>query len=219
MTKGLHRAVAIERAKRARLVAALLSLVVVSFFVYRGSAAIFADTTDNVTNNWAAGSLALTNDPDGSGFGDATTAEFNESGLIPGDTSSGCIDVRYDGTVTAAASLTDVFLYTANLADSDGGSDSGDGAKLSDDIDIVVNIYAASETCATASPTKTLIFASDALDNMPTTFGIGINSGWKPSATGEIRAFEFVWTLGADTASDAQGDSTQVDFVWEIQTI
>jgi hypothetical protein len=203
---------------RIRLIAAVASLLLVSVFVVRGSYAVFSDSTDNVDNAWAAGSVALTNDPDGGGFSDATTAEFDESTLIPGDTGTGCIDVRYDGDVTAPADLTNVFLYTANLADTDGGSDSGDAAKLSDDLDMVVHIYDPGETCATVSPTTTQIFASDALDNMPTSFGGGIDSGWKPAATGEVRAFGFTWTLGADTANDAQGDATEVDFVWEIQT-
>lgn len=204
--------------RRARLLAAVVSMLVVSLFVVRGSYAAFSDTTDNTGNDWTAGTVALVNDPNGGGFGDATTAEFNESTLIPGDTGTGCIEVRYDGNVTAAADLTNVFLYTANLVDTDGGSDTGDAAKLSDDLDIVVNIYAASETCATATPTKTEIFASAALDTMPTTFAGGIDTQWKPSATSEIRAFEFTWTLGTDTANDAQGDSSTVDFVWEIQT-
>lgn len=201
-----------------RLIAAVASLLLVSVFVVRGSYAVFSGTTDNVNNSWAAGTVELTNDPDGGGYGDATTAEFNASELIPGDTATGCIDVRYDGSVTAAASLTNVILYTANLADTDGGSDSGDAAKLSDDLDMVVTIYDPGETCATASPTTTQIFASAALDTMPTAFGSGIDSAWKPAANGEIRAFGFTWTLGSDTLNDAQGDSAQVDFVWEIQT-
>ena len=86
---GRHRA-HMSRGSRAgpsmRMVAALVSLLVVSFFVYRGSSAAFSDPTDNVDNTWAAGSVALTNDPEGDGtYGDATTAEFNESDLIPGD--------------------------------------------------------------------------------------------------------------------------------------
>jgi hypothetical protein len=205
-------------AGRIRLIAAVVSLILVSAFIVRGSYAVFSDTTDNVDNAWAAGSVALTNDPDGGGFSDATTAEFNESELIPGDSAAGCIEVRYDGDVTAPADLTNVFLYTANLADTDGGSDSGDAAKLSDDLDMVVYIYDAGETCATGTPTTTQIFASAALGTMPTAFGSGIDSGWKPAASGEVRAFQFTWTLGTDTANDAQGDATEIDFVWEIQT-
>ena len=203
--------------RRARMAGAVISLLAVSFFVVSGSYAVFSDSTDNTGDQWAAGTVSLTNDPEGdSTFGDATTAEFNESALAPGDTGAGCIDVRYEGTITG--SLTNVFLYTANLNDTDGGSDSGDAAKLSDDLDIVVNIYGSGETCATVSPTKTEIFATNPLDSMPTSFGAGVDSGWQPSATNEVRAFEFTWTLGTDTANDAQGDSAQVDFVWEIQT-
>jgi len=202
-----------------RLVAAVISLFLVSFFVYNGSYAAFSGTTDNVSNSWAAGSVDLTNDPDGSGFGNATTAEFTESALIPGDTATGCIDVRYDGTV-GAASLSSVVLYTANLADTDGGSDTGDAAKLSDDLDLEVGIYPAGQTCATAVGPAVSISGLNpvTLDSMPTTYAGGYDSLWTPAATGEVRAFEFTWTLGTDTADDAQGDSAQVDFVWEIRT-
>lgn len=202
-----------------RLAGMVFSLLAVSFFVYRGSYAAFYDMTDNTANQWAAGSVTLTNDPDGDGtFGGSTTAEFNESTLVPGDTGTGCIDVKYEGTITDSASLTNIALYIANLSDTDGGSDTGNGAKLSDDLDIVVNIYAATETCATLVPNKTLILASSPLATLPTSFGTGVDTGWKPSATNEVRAFEFTWTLGSDTANDAQGDSAQVDLVWEIQT-
>ncbi len=199
-------------------IAAIISLLVVSLFVYRGSYAAFTDYTDNQGNAWAAGTVTLVNDPDGDGtFGNATTAEFDESGLIPGDSNSGCIDVRFDGSI-AAASLTTVALYTANLSDTDGGGDSGDAAKLSDDLDVAVNVYDAGETCATASPTRTEIRSAVPLDQLPTAFASGVDSGWTPASAGEVRAFEFTWTLGADTANDAQGDSADVDFVWEIQT-
>jgi hypothetical protein len=204
---------------RWRLAAALFSLIAVSLLVVRGSDAVFSDATDNTANTWNAGTVTLANDPENDGtFGDATTAEFTASTLIPGDTGTGCIDVRYDGTVTAGASLTNVVLYTANLIDTDGGSDAGDGAKLSDDLDLVVNVYGAGEDCSTAVPTKTEVFASAPLDTMPASYATGVDSGWKPAAGGEVRAFEFAWTLGADTANDAQGDAAQIDFVWEIQT-
>jgi hypothetical protein len=194
-------------------------MLAVSLLVVRGSYAVFSDTTDNTANNWVAGTVTLSNDPEGDGsYGDATTAEFNASLLVPGDAGTGCIDVRYDGTVISATSLTNVVLYTANLTDIDGGSDSGDAAKLSDDVDIDVNIYAAGEDCSTASPTRTEVFASAPLDTMPTSYATGIDSAWKPSATSEVRAFEFNWTFGSDTANDAQGDAAQIDFVWEIQT-
>jgi hypothetical protein len=61
------------------------------------------------------------------------------------------------------------------------------------------------------------VFTSASLGSMPTAFP-GVDSTWKPLVNGEIRAFEFTWTLGTDTAGDAQGDAAQVDFVWELQT-
>ncbi|MDH3731256.1 MAG: hypothetical protein OES13_09065 [Acidimicrobiia bacterium] len=202
---------------RLRVIAAFISLLLISFFVYNGSYAAFSGTTDNVTNTWAAGQVELTNDPDGSGFGDATTAEFTESALIPGDSDTGCIDVRYDGSVTNPLSLTNVHLYIANLVDTDFGGDAGAAAQLSDDLDMVVAIHPALSTCATPVGVPVQIF-SGSLDSMPSAFGGGIDSLWKPVLNGETRAFQFTWTLGSDTADDAQGDAAQVDFVWEIQT-
>lgn len=191
----------------------VIALALVSALVVRTSEAAFTATTNNTDNSFAAGSLALTNDHDGDGrYAASTTAEFAVTDLAPGDSGAGCIDVRYGGTLTGA-DLGNVAFYVANVNDTDGGAGAG---QLSGDLDVVVAVHDAGETCTTAVGAATVVQSSAALSAYPTTFAAGADSGWQPSASGEVRAFEFTWTLGADTTDGAQGDSVTVDFVWEV---
>jgi len=197
--------------------AAFVAVLLVSGLVLTTSRAAFTAQTVNDNNSFAAGSLALTHDA-------PTSTRFNASGWVPGDSATECFNVTYSGD---ASSNSGVRLFAANLTDVDGASDIGAAATLSDDLDVVVDVYAAGETCATGVPTTTTVYTSGTPVGSNGTLGgfaanhtgyvDGIDPSWIPAGTPETRAFRIQVTLGADTANDAQGDSATVDFVWEIQ--
>lgn len=198
-------------------VAAFIAVIITSGLVLQTSRAAFTAQTTNDANSFAAGALTLTHDA-------PTSSRFSVSGWVPGDTATRCIEVEYTGT---ASSNSGVRFFAANLVDVDGAADAGAAAKLSDDLDVVVSIYAATETCLTGAPTVTTIYNSttpaasagtlEALAANHTGYANGLNPAWTPAASPEMRAFRIVVTLGADTADNAQGDSATVDFTWEIQ--
>ena len=80
--------------RRIQATAALLSLLIVSALVYRTSSAAFTDNTDNPANNWAAGTVTLVDD-DGD---NASSAMFDTTNMVPGDSISNCIEVDYTGS-------------------------------------------------------------------------------------------------------------------------
>lgn len=198
-------------------IAAFLAVLLVSAMVLTTSRAAFTAQSVNDNNSFAAGSLNLTHDA-------PTSARFNAVGWVPGDSTTECFDVTYTGT---AASNSGVRLFASNLVDTDGGADAGAAATLSDDLDVVVEVFAATETCATGVPTPTAIYTSGTpvgsdgtLANLAAThtgYASALDPSWTPAGSPETRAFRITVTLGADTANDAQGDSATVDFAWEIQ--
>lgn len=201
MIKSLH-----NKTVLSNVALGIAGVAIVSTMVVRSSSAAFTGQTGNAGNTWDAGTVTLTDN-------DAGSAKFSVANLRPTDAGNACIEVTYTGSLTPAAS---VKLYAA-VTDSDGaGTDTGAAAQLSDDLDVTVSIYGATETCATVTPTKSTVFTTAALGTMPASYATGVNSTWTPTGgANETRAFEIAYVLGSDTANDAQGDGTAADFTWE----
>lgn len=196
------------------LLAGVIALLLVSVLITRTSQAAFTARTANPSNDFLSGTMLLENNP-GGGFGASTSAEFTEIGLVPGDTGTGCIDVKYSGSVTDAADLTNVVFYVTNLVDGDGsGTDTLAAAQLSDDLDLDISVN--DGTCT--SPGAPVASTSGTLASFDGGFTTGWDSTWQPASNGEVRAFEFTWTLGSDTLDDAQGDSAAFTLNWEINS-
>ena len=71
-----------QRRRRAlRAAAPVAGLLAVGLLVWQGSTAAFSATTDNGSENWATGSLTLTNDGGTGTYAASTTAVFNETAL------------------------------------------------------------------------------------------------------------------------------------------
>lgn len=189
--------------------AAATSLVLVSFLVLQTTSATFTDSTSSPGESWTAGTVVL-DDNDGG------TALFSVDGLVPGDTGSKCIEVTYSGSADPSA----VKLYVSALADTDGAG--GDTAvasgQLSDDLDLTVDLYAAGESCATGTPTTNVFSGTlNTFGTANTDYSSGVGT-WDPTASSDLtRAYNFTWTLGTDTADDAQGDGSTATFTWETQ--
>lgn len=183
------------RTTKLNLTAAVMALLLVSVAVLRLSSAAFTGTTDNTGNNWAAGTVTLTDD-------DLGSALFNATNLAPGDTGSNCIDVTYTGSVDTSA----VKLYAA-LTDTDG---------LGAHLDMVIERGAQVVDCALFVSAESVYTGT--LDGMGTSFATG-HGTWAPTGgSNAVVTYKFVWTLGSDTPDTAQGDSVQADFTWEAQS-
>jgi hypothetical protein len=79
---------------RARLGGVVVAAFFVAFFTIQTSLAAFSATTDNTGNTFSAGTVVLTDN-------DLGSAMFTASGLKPGDSNVGCIEVTYSGSLNA----------------------------------------------------------------------------------------------------------------------
>lgn len=198
---------------RLQLVAAAVALALVGAMVARTSTAFFSGTTDT-SGSWTSGTVTLSDD-DGSTASTTLTA----SGLKPGDSGYSCIRVTYGGSLVGT-DLAGLKLYASSFTDTDGGADTGAAATLSDDLDVTVRTldsagYALTD-CATFLG-GTEIKASGPLGSMSGDFTNGYGT-WTPSAQNEVYVYKISWTLGSDTANDAQGDQVDATFTWEARS-
>lgn len=178
------------------------ALVISGLVVSQASYSAFSATTSNPTNNWNAGTVALSDD-------DSNTAMFTASGLKPGSTDSKCISVTSTGSLAS-----NVKLYGTNASTTNG---------LSSNINITVTqgTGGGSGSCTNFTPlstgssvyTGTLAgFASSA-----TSFATG-KGDWAPTGSGsESRTFQISYTLDPNTPNSAQGGSAATGFTWEAQ--
>jgi hypothetical protein len=180
----------------ARVVAIAAACLVVSYLIVSRSHAAFSGTTSNPSSAFASASVALTDD-------DAGSAMFNASGMVPGDTATGCIVVTYSGTALPVP----VHLY---------GTAGGTGLAPYLDLDVEIGSGGAFGSCAGFTPASTLYsgtlsgFASSYTD-----YASGLAT-WSPSATPEARTFRFTVTLQDDDL--AQGKTASAAFTWEAAT-
>lgn len=190
---------------RARLIgfgALLAGLAGSALIVWQASYSAFSATTSNPTNNWSAGTVALSDD-------DSNTAMFTASGLKPGSTGTKCIAVTSTGTLPSAVKLygtsysgTNVLSQNINLTvvqGTGGGFASCTG-------------FTPLGTGATVYSGTLAGFASAA-----TNFGSGLGT-WAPTGTGsETRSFQFTYTVDPATPNTAQGGTAAIGFTWEAQ--
>ena len=179
-----------------------VALVGSAALVWHASYSAFTATTSNPTNNWAAGSVALSDD-------DSNTAMFTASNLKPGSTGVKCIAVTSSGSLPSA-----VKLYGTSYAQT-----KGLGANIN--LSIEEGTGGSSTSCAGFTPLVTggTIY-SGTVDNFATT-KTGYNSGvssWAPTGTAaESRSFRVTYTLSNSTPDSAQGGTAALGFTWEAQ--
>ena len=178
-----------------RLGAVLGAFLLVSALVVTGSRAAFFDTTDNAANNWAAGTVTITDD-------DVGAAMFNASNMKPGDTVTNCIVLTYSGSLVPA----DVRLYgvsggTGLDAYLDLTIDEGSGGVFGNCTGFILSTTPFSGTLASFAATHT-------------NFTNGV-AGWSPAATPESKTYRFTLTLQDNNL--AQGLNATGTFTWEAQ--
>lgn len=182
--------------------ATVASVLLVSLLVVRVSSAAFSATTQNPSNNWASGSIALSDD-DGGGL---ASAMFDVTGMLPGQTVTRCIKLTYTG----ATDPTQVKLY---------GSVTDNG--LADYLDVTVKQGAGGGygNCTGFTASGTILNAvklkNFGINNTGYSTGVGT---WDPAASGDTQVYEFTVTLRSDTPSSAQGSDAKATFTWETTT-
>jgi hypothetical protein len=167
--------------------------------VWHSSYSAFSATTANPTNNWAAGSVSLTDD-------DSNTAMFNATNIKPTSTGTKCITVTSNGSLASTVKLYSTSYSTTNAlagninltitAGSGGGFNSCTGYTSA------VTLYTGTVAGFAAASTN---FSN----------GVGI---WAPTGNPpETRTYQFVWTLDPNTPNTAQSGTAAIGFTWEAQ--
>jgi hypothetical protein len=192
-------------ARSVRLVSALAGVAGVATsaaVVWHASYSAFSATTDNPTNNWATGSVALTDD-------DSSTAMFNVSNLKPGATGSKCIAVTSNGTLASTVKLYGTNYNTTN--------------SLASNLDLTITQGNGggfgSCTGFTALGTGATVYSGTLASFGTSATGFANGSGnWAPTGTvGESRTFQFTWTVQSGTPNSAQNGTAALGFTWEAQ--
>jgi type II secretory pathway pseudopilin PulG len=192
------RASAEERARVTPVVVAVVAgLVLASFVAVTGTRAAFSATSGTGANAFAAGTVALA-------ANDAGSVPFNLSDMVPGTTSTKCVNVTYTGSVTS-----DVKLY---------GTVGGTGLAtyLTTTIEVGTGATAgASFDCTGFASSSTL--QSDTLaafGTANTDYGNGLG-GFTGATNPTTKSYRIVVTLQDDNA--AQGLTASSTFTWEAQ--
>jgi hypothetical protein len=179
----------------AGFVAIPAALVVAGAVVGGASYSAFSATTVNPTNNWSAGTVALSDN-------DQNTALFSASNLAPGATAT------KDITVTSTGSLASVVkLYSTDAA-------------TTKDLAKYVDLTIAEGTGTGASFTGSNVYTGTLADfGAAHTDYANAVTGWTTAAGGsaDARTFEISYTLDAQVPNTAQGGTAALGFTWEAQ--
>ncbi|MCU0115524.1 CalY family protein [Curtobacterium poinsettiae] len=189
-------------ARLAAWIAIPAALVASGVVVSTASYAAFSSTTVNPTNNWTAGSVALSDD-------DNNTALFTASNLKPGSTGANCITVTSTGSLPSA-----VKLYGTNVT-------------TTKDLAANVNLTVEQGTgggfgsCSGFTPAAT---GSSLYSGTVAGFGVastnyatGVGS-WTPTGTAsETRVYRVTYTVSSTAPNTVQGGTAALGFTWEAQ--
>ena len=170
--------------------------------VWHSSYSAFSATTANGTNNWAAGSVILVDD-------DSSTVMFNASNLKPTSTGTKCIAVTSNGTLPSTVKLYGTSYTTTNALAS------------SLNLTVTQGTGGGFSSCTGFTPLGTGATVYNGtlagFAAASTNFSNGQGS-WAPTGTpGEVRTFQFVWTLDPNMPNSAQSGTAAIGFTWEAQ--
>ena len=189
-------------AQLAKWVAIPAALALSGAVVAHSSYAAFSATTVNPTNNWTAGTVALSDD-------DSNTAAFTATNLKPGSTGTKVIVVTSNGSLAST-----VKLYGTNAATTNG---------LSSYINLVIT-QGTGGSFASGTGFMPLVTGSNVytgtLANFSATatgFATGLGT-WAPTGTAsEARSFQIQYTVDAAAPNTSQAGTAAVGFTWEAQ--
>jgi spore coat-associated protein N len=167
-----------------------LSALIAAVAVAVGSSASFTASSANPSNTFAAGTLSILNSKEG-------LAVLTASGMKPGDSANGTVDVKNTGSLSGAFSLS-----RSNIVDSDGAN------PLSAKLNLVVkdcgDFSSGTPTCDAGDPQK----YSGTIAAMGST-ALGT------FAASEKHRYEFAVTFDSGAGNAYQGDNSSVQFDWD----
>jgi len=189
-----------------RVVRLALVLGVLGLVAGGGSYAAFSSSTANPGNSFAAGNVALSDN-------DAGAALLSLTGAGPGDSTTRCITVTYDGSLPATvrldgsvsgalASHLELTVTRGTEAAPSFGSCSGFTADSSDYVGAGSGVVYSGTLASYPSS-----YASGIVDPVP-----GSPATW---TTSEAHTYRFTVSLNDDPA--AQGESATASFTWEAR--
>jgi spore coat-associated protein N len=166
-----------------------LSALIAAVAVAVGSSASFTASSANPSNTFAAGTLSILNSKEG-------LAVLTASGMKPGDSATGTVDVQNTGSLSGAFSLS-----RSNIVDSDGAN------PLSAKLNLVV------KDCGDFSSGPPTCDAGDPVKYTGTIAAMG-SSALGTFAASEQHRYEFVVTFDSGANNLYQGDNSSVQFDW-----
>lgn len=190
------------------LAVAPAAIVLAGALVWSGSNAAFTATTSNPGNNWAAGTVTLSDD-------DLGVAAFTAKDIVPGQTGQKCIVVTSKSSVAGI-----VKVYSKNLIASGKHLEDhvlltleeGTGGSFNDCTGFIAN----PAVVPTAQSLTTLASASK-------DYSTG-SVAWPTAgiAAGESRTYRGTWKFETASMTQSEVDSLQssktgIDLVWELQ--
>jgi hypothetical protein len=177
-----------------------IAMVASGALVWHASYSAFSATTANPTSNWAAGTVALSDD-------DSNTALFNATSLKPGASGTKCIAVTSTGTLPS-----NVKLYGTSYATTNGLA-----ANITLTVDEGTGGSFAGGCGGFTSASQIYNGTLSAFGGTKTSFATGVGS-WSPTGSAsETKVYKFTYTLSTTTPDTAQGGTAALGFTWEAQ--
>jgi spore coat-associated protein N len=166
------------------------SALIAAVAVAVGSSASFTASSANPSNTFAAGTLSILNSKAG-------LAVLTASGMKPGDSATGTVDVQNTGSLSGAFSLS-----RSNIVDSDGLN------PLSAKLNLVV------KDCGDFSLGTPACDAGDPQKYSGTIAAMG-STALGTFAANEKHRYEFAVTFDSNAGNAYQGDNSSVQFDWD----
>jgi hypothetical protein len=206
----------LRAADAVRIAAVLLAVSVSALLMVARSDAAFTTRTENAANALRTGGVQLIDN-------DNTTAMFDVSHMVPGQTERRCIKVTYTGTLPQDK-LTPVRVHVASpgtlgpylVAAVEMGTEGSDA------FDRTSN----ATSCATFGGTVTNLYSDPAtmtqsldLASLVTTHGTyanGMGTAWIPDGDGDARWFRVTFRVKDDNL--AQDKVATPEFTWELHS-
>jgi hypothetical protein len=168
----------------------VLAVVLAAAGIAAGSGAVFTAQTVNPSNTFTAGSLTMSNSKD-------NAAILSASNMIPGDTTTGTVDIQNTGTVSGTFSVS-----RSALNDTDGTN------PLSAVLDLTIkdcgDFSSGTPTCDVGDPVK----YTGTLAGMTTPAALG------SYAANDKHRYEFTVHFQNAAGTQYQSDSSTATFQW-----
>jgi hypothetical protein len=189
------------------------------------SYAAFNSTTTNGPNNWAAGSVTLTDDDSGAAMfttGSPGVTQVGTGAMKPGQSVVNCIKVTFAGNL---ANTVKFYAWPVSGANGPGGT--GILSYLHVKIEQATAGDGMGPACTNFGGTVTTIWdsgthpnaATDSLADFPTTRALGPSVGPASWNTNDFRVYRFTVSLD-DTPTlpnTSQGATATATFTWDAQ--